>query len=116
MYLDPMQDLQIGDNTHTLQEHVPRSVDVSETILKLGELLYVPWFTLRLFFGLLFVPVVGGDFCDFASCPLLAPFCSMTSDPTPRGFPLDCDPALSSYRPAEGSCGGVLGVGAAESV
>jgi hypothetical protein len=37
MYLDPMQDLQIGDNTHKLQEHVPRSVDVSEGSLRLFE-------------------------------------------------------------------------------
>lgn len=37
MYLDPMQDLQIGDNTHKLQEHVPRSVDVSERTFKVGQ-------------------------------------------------------------------------------
>jgi hypothetical protein len=34
MNLDPMQDLQIGDNTHKLQEHVPKSVDVSQRILE----------------------------------------------------------------------------------
>jgi hypothetical protein len=113
MYLDPMQDLQIGDNTHKLQEHVPRSVDVSEGSLRLFEavgLLDEPWFTLRRFLGLLFAPDAGGDFCDFVSCPLLAPFCSMTLDSTPRGLPSDCDVALSSYGPAEVSCGGALGV------
>jgi hypothetical protein len=34
----------------------------------------------------------------------------MTLDSTPRGFPSDCDVALSSYGPAEVSCGGALGV------
>jgi hypothetical protein len=37
MYVDPMQDLQIGGNTHMLQEHVPRSVDVSENILEVAR-------------------------------------------------------------------------------
>jgi hypothetical protein len=114
MYLDPMQDLQIGDNTHKLQEHVPRSVQVAETLLEGAEVLDLPWFTLRRFLGLLFAPDAGGDFCDFASCPLLAPFCSMTSEPTHRGLPSDCDAALSSYRPAEVACGGVLRLGAAK--
>ena len=94
MYLDPMQDLQIGDNTHKLQEHVPRSVQVAETLLEGAEVLDLPWFTLRRFLGLLFAPDAEGDFCNFASCPLLAPFCSMTSEPTPRGLPSDCGAAL----------------------
>jgi hypothetical protein len=29
-----MQYLQIADNIHKLQEHVPRSVDVSESVLE----------------------------------------------------------------------------------
>ena len=61
----------------------------------------LPWFTLRLFFGLLLAPDAGGDFCGFASFPLLAPFFSITSERTLPEFPLDCDVALSSSHTFE---------------
>jgi len=58
MYLDPMQDLQIGDNTHKLQEHVPRSVDVSERIL---EVVRGRWLAGRTM--IYFAPLLGAFVC-----------------------------------------------------
>jgi hypothetical protein len=58
MYLDPMQDLQIGDNTHKLQEHVPRSVDVSEGIL---EVVRGRWLAGRTM--IYFAPLLGAFVC-----------------------------------------------------
>jgi len=55
----------------------------------------LPWFTLRRFFGLLFAPTAGGDFCGLTSCPLLGPVCSITSEPTIRGLPSNCDERCS---------------------
>jgi len=96
MYSDPMQDLQIADNIHKLQEQNPWSVDASKHICVLAGLVYLPWLTLRRFLGLLlFAPAAGGDFCDVVSCPFCAPFgLSITSDPTPLGLPLNCDVGL----------------------
>lgn len=58
MYLDPMQDLQIGDNTHKLQEHVPRSVDVSKRIL---EVVRGRWLAGRTM--IYFAPLLGAFVC-----------------------------------------------------
>jgi hypothetical protein len=92
-----MERLQIDDNIHKLQEHVPKSADVSKGGLEAVGSHYIPWFTLRRFLGLLLAPEAVGDVCGFGSCPLLAPFWSMTSEPTFQGRPSDCDVALWYY-------------------
>ncbi len=91
MYSHPMQHLQIGDNRHKLQEHAPRSVNVSGRLCADVGWLNIPWLTLRRFLGLLVATEADGDACCFAPSPLLVPFCSMASDLTIRGVPSDCN-------------------------
>jgi hypothetical protein len=57
----------------------------------------VPWLTLRLFLAFLLAPDGGGEDSGFVSCPLLAPFCSMTSETKFQEIPSGCDFAQSTF-------------------
>lgn len=63
----------------------------------------IPWFTLRLFFGLFAVPGPFGGVCNLAPCPFL-PFFSMTSDLPLESFHWTAIPSCRSPSFPDESC------------